>query len=400
MTPVAARCATSPRTSLRYAFAGTPDFAVPTLAALLEHFGPPVRVWTQPDRPAGRGRAATASPVKRLALARELALAQPERLDESAIQLLEGDAIDVFVVVAYGLLLPPRALAAARVACLNLHASLLPRWRGAAPIQRAIESGDPETGVCVMQMARGLDTGPVYGCASTPIRPDDTAQTLHDRLAELAASTLVEHLPAIVAGDCVARPQATEGVTYARKLDKNEAWLDWSQAADALERRVRAFTPWPGTQTAVASAPQDLARRLRIVAARALPEQDWPGQAAPPGSLIWSGRRTAPMVRCGRGVLELIELQWPGSRIMPAADALRNRLEWLLPNALLTSDTSSKAVVTTPRPDQAAASLQGHVPASEALSTPSASIPQTVEVLRLAPEHGHETGSDRRGELR
>ncbi|HEX4508520.1 MAG TPA: methionyl-tRNA formyltransferase, partial [Burkholderiaceae bacterium] len=240
---------------LRVAFAGTPDFAAVALRALHAAGHAIVRVFTQPDRPAGRGLKLTPSPVKALAATWGLPVAQPAglRLDgrfaadaTTALDLLEGDAPDVLVVAAYGLILPAWVLALPRLGCLNIHASLLPRWRGAAPIHRAIEAGDAETGITIMQMDAGLDTGAMLLVGREPIAPDDTTGSLHDRLAALGGRLVVEALQAAAAGTLEPTPQPSEGVTYAPKIAKAEAALDWALPAAVLERRVRAFDPYPG----------------------------------------------------------------------------------------------------------------------------------------------------------
>jgi methionyl-tRNA formyltransferase len=298
---------------LRIAFAGTPDFAVPVLAALLGSPHAVVGVWTQPDRPAGRGRELSASPVKQVALRHEIPVFQPETLkDPAAQQALRELAPDLLVVVAYGLILPRAVLAIPRFGCWNVHASLLPRWRGAAPIQRAIEAGDANTGVCLMQMAPGLDTGPVLLSLETPIAGDDTAQTLHDRLAALGAQVVKDGLALLRAGiRPVPQAQPEAGVTYAHKLDKAEALLDLSQPAAALARKVRAFLPWP-----VAELELD-GERLRVHAAMAVP-----GRAgAAPGSVLAAGREGLDLAT-GEGALRLIAVQRPGGRVVPIADYL------------------------------------------------------------------------------
>src|SRR5688572_974659 len=231
---------------MRIVFAGTPDFAVPSLRAAAQR-NEVVAVYTQPDRPAGRGRELTPSPVKREALLRGIEVLQPENF-KSAVskEALRALQPDLMVVVAYGLLLPQAILDIPRFGCWNVHASLLPRWRGAAPIQRAIEAGDSETGVCLMQMEKGLDTGPVMLDQRIPIGASDTAGQLHDRLAALGAQVLADGLGLLRAGmRPVPRPQPAEGATYARKLEKAEARLDWTQPAEALARKVRAYDPWP-----------------------------------------------------------------------------------------------------------------------------------------------------------
>ncbi|NCA68853.1 MAG: methionyl-tRNA formyltransferase [Sphingobacteriia bacterium] len=310
---------------LRVLFAGTPEFAVPTLSALLganatEAPEPPVRVlgvYTQPDRPAGRGRQLQASPIKRLALAHDLPVAQPESLkkDPAACERLHAFGADLLVVVAYGLLLPEAVLAAPRLGCVNVHASLLPRWRGAAPIQRAILAGDPETGVCIMRMAAGLDTGPVYHRLHTPIEPTDTGATLHDRLARLGARALLEALPGIADGSLVPRAQDEAQATYAHKLSKDEALIDWGQPAETIARRVRAFDPWPVAQTRLG------AETLRIWAAEADPET---ATTHPTGSVVGTSR-AGIAVATGHGVLRITRLQPPGKRNMSAADYLLAR---------------------------------------------------------------------------
>jgi methionyl-tRNA formyltransferase len=301
--------------ALRLAFAGTPEFAVPALRVAAAQ-GDLVGVWTQPDRPAGRGRQPAASPVKREALAHQVPVFQPESLrGAEARAQLAALRPDLLIVVAYGLILPAAVLAIPRLGCWNVHASLLPRWRGAAPIQRAIEAGDAETGVCLMQMEKGLDTGPVLLELRTPIGPDDTGGALHDRLAGLGARVLEDGLALQSAGRNPApRPQPAEGVTYAHKIDKVEAKLDWTQPAEVLARRVRAFHPWPVCEADVAG------ERLRIHAARALPV----AHHAAPGTLL-AATRDGIDIACAEGALRLLTVQREGGRALPSADWLNAR---------------------------------------------------------------------------
>jgi len=300
---------------MRIVFAGTPEFAVPSLRAAARK-AEIVAVYTQPDRPAGRGRDLQASPVKLAALELGFPVLQPESLkSELSRDSLRALKPDLMVVVAYGLLLPQAVLDIPEHGCWNVHASLLPRWRGAAPIQRAIEAGDGETGVCLMQMEKGLDTGPVLLSQRTPIGPDETAGQLHDRLAKLGAQVLSDGLGLLRAGmKPVARPQPQEGATYARKLDKSEARLDWSQPAPVLARKVRAFHPWPVAEAALAS------ERVRIHAAEAV---DVAHDAAP-GSVLQASRAGID-VACGEGALRITRLQREGGRALAAADYLNAR---------------------------------------------------------------------------
>ena len=300
---------------MRIVFAGTPDFAVPSLRAAARH-NEVVAVYTQPDRPAGRGRGLAASPVKREAVARGIPVMQPETLRGSqAQQDLRDLAPDLVVVVAYGLILPRRVLEIPTHGCWNVHASLLPRWRGAAPIQRAIQAGDAETGVCLMRMEAGLDTGPVLLEQATPIGPDETGGQLHDRLAEMGAQVLEDGLGLLRAGLLpVPWVQPEEGVTYAHKLDKAEARLDWSRPAIELARTVRAFNPWPVAEAMVAG------ERLRIHGAIAVDN----GHAAAPGTLLAAGREGID-IACGDGALRLRVVQREGGRAITAADWLNAR---------------------------------------------------------------------------
>ena len=301
---------------MRIVFAGTPEYAVPSLRAVLDR-GEVVAVYTQPDRPAGRGRGLQASPVKIEALARGIDVLQPETLrtqvSRDALRALKPD---VMVVVAYGLLLPPKILEIPRHGCWNVHASLLPRWRGAAPIQRAIEAGDRETGVCLMQMEQGLDTGPVLLCQKTPVGADETAGQLHDRLARLGAQTLSDGLGLLRAGiKPVAIPQPTDDrVAYAHKLEKTEAKLDWTQPADVLARKVRAFNPWPMAEAMLEG------ERVRIHAARPMALM----HKLPPGRLLLAGK-TGLDVACGEGALRITMLQREGGRAITAADWVNAR---------------------------------------------------------------------------
>jgi methionyl-tRNA formyltransferase len=300
---------------MRLVFAGPPEYAVPALR-VADATGHLVGVYTQPDRPAGRGRQLTPSPVKVEALAHDVTVFQPETLrDKDVRATLAALEPDLMIVVAYGLILPPSVLAIPRLGCWNLHASLLPRWRGAAPIQRAIEAGDAETGVDLMQMEKGLDTGPVLLERRTPIGADETAGQLHDRLAELGAQVLRDGLDLLRAGTLPApRPQPEDGATYARKIDKAEARLDWSRPASELERRVRAFHPWPVCEAEVAG------ERLRIHSARALAIP----HHAPSGTTLATSRDGIDSA-CGDGALRLLTVQREGGRPMPAAEWLNAR---------------------------------------------------------------------------
>ena len=297
--------------SLRIAFAGTPQFALPALRVLLASAHRVVGVLTQPDRPAGRGRELRASPVKLLATQRELPIDQP-----ATLKTPEGRAVlaswtpDLLVVVAYGLILPPAVLALPRLGCVNIHGSLLPRWRGAAPIQRAILAGDAETGVTIMQLDAGLDTGPMLLERRRPIHSHDTAGDLHDALSELGAAALAEAVDGLAAGTLKARPQPADGATYAPKIEKSEARIDWSTSAIALDRQVRAFNPWPMAETRFAG------ESLKVLRAR-VAEQ--PASDAAPGTVLGiadDGLRVA----CGEGVLAVRELQRAGKRPVSARD--------------------------------------------------------------------------------
>ena len=295
---------------MKVAYAGTPEFARVALAALLEAGHEVPLVLTQPDRPAGRGLKLQASPVKQFAVRHGLPLAQPRslRLDgkypddaAAARAVLMAAAPDVLVVAAYGLILPSWVLELPPRGALNIHGSLLPRWRGAAPIQRAIEAGDDRTGITIMQMDAGLDTGPMLLSEATPISGDDTAATLHDRLAGIGARCIVQSLAALAQGTLQAQAQPAEGVTYAHKIDKAEAAIDWTQPAAVIERRLRAFDPFPGA-TAELGGQTVKVWRARVVEGRGTPGQTLP---APDGGLH---------LACGQGALALLELQLPGGR--------------------------------------------------------------------------------------
>ncbi len=298
---------------LQVAFAGTPQFAATALDALLHSPHRVVAVYTQPDRPAGRGRRLTPSPVKVLAQAHHLPVLQPATLrDEDVLRRLRGHGADALVVAAYGLILPKAALEACPLGAVNIHASLLPRWRGAAPIQRAILAGDRETGVTLMQMDEGLDTGAILAERATPIEARDTAATLHDRLARLGAELLLETLPRLAAGAIEPRPQDERLATYADKLRKEEARIDWTLPAAHIDRQVRAFDPWPVAHTTLDG------QTLRVWRAR--PE---PGTAEP-GLIIEAGRNGIT-VGTGEGLLVLEEVQLPGKRRMAARDLANAR---------------------------------------------------------------------------
>ena len=302
--------------TLRVGFAGTPEFARRTLAAIVDAgFTIPI-VLTRPDKPKGRGLALAASPVKALALERGLGLLQPPtlRTPENAAEAL-AVPLDVLVVAAYGLILPPAVLAWPRCGCLNVHASLLPRWRGAAPIQRAIEAGDATSGITIMQMDAGLDTGPTIAATAVAIGARETAGSLHDRLAAAGATAIVEVLGRLDRdGRLVATPQPAEGATYAARITDGDARIDWSRDAAAIDRQVRALDPAPGAYTTLAGAVVKLWRAEPLPVAA----------AAPPGTVL-AASPAGIDVACGAGVLRVLELQRAGGRRLPASALVAGR---------------------------------------------------------------------------
>ena len=298
----------------RIVFAGTPDFALASLTALVEAGRTPVAVLTQPDRPAGRGKQLTASPVKRYAEAQGIPVQQPATLrDEAAQAELAALAPDLLIVAAYGLILPQAVLDIPRLGCLNVHASILPRWRGAAPIQAAILAGDAKTGISLMAMTAGLDCGPVFHIEELDIGPTETAGELHDRLAALGGEALVAHLDAILAGDLEAVVQDDAAATYAPKIDKQDARIDWSLPAAEVARRIRAYNPFPGAFCFAGDT------RIKIWRASAT------GGAGSPGAVLQSDRE-ALVVACGDAALRVEEAQLPGKR-RAAAHEFAGQLE-------------------------------------------------------------------------
>ena len=324
---------------MKVAFAGTPEFASVALQRLhAAGFEIPL-VLTQPDRPAGRGMKLQASPVKQFALAHDMPVAQPRslRLDgkfaedaEQARAALLAASPDVLVVAAYGLILPQWVLdlptGEGRLGCLNIHASLLPRWRGAAPIHRAIEAGDAETGITIMQMDAGLDTGDMLLVEKLGIEPADTTGSLHDRLAALGGRLIVEALEMAACGGLTATPQPEQGVTYAHKIDKQEALIDWSQTAECIERRIRAFNPFPGAGTTVRNTALKI-WQSRVETPSEAPSEEPPSATAQDSlqdsgqaGLVLSADASGIVVQCGRGSLRLTELQRAGGkRLAPQA---------------------------------------------------------------------------------
>ena len=300
---------------MRIVFAGTPEFAAQHLQALLDANRHVVAVYTQPDRPAGRGQKLMPSPVKALALQHGIPVFQPQTLRDPAAQAeMASLQADLMVVVAYGLILPQAVLDLPRLGCINSHASLLPRWRGAAPIQRAIEAGDAESGVTVMQMEAGLDTGPMLLKVSTPITGRDTGGSLHDRLAGLGSRAVVEAVAALEAGTPVGEVQDDSQATYAHKLNKDEARIDWTRPAVELERLVRAFHPWPICHSVLDGA------AVKIHAA-----QPAEGRGAP-GQIIDAGK-DGLQVACGEGSLRLTRLQLAGGKPLDFSDLFNSRRE-------------------------------------------------------------------------
>lgn len=310
---------------LKLIFAGTPDFAARHLAALLSSDHEVVAVYTQPDKPAGRGQKLTASPVKELAIAHNLPVFQPASLrNEEAQAELASLGADLMVVVAYGLILPKVVLDTPRLGCINVHGSLLPRWRGAAPIQRAIWAGDAETGVTIMQMDVGLDTGAMIRKVSCPIAADETSTSLYDKLAELGPQALVDTVDAMAAGNTTAEPQDDALANYAQKLSKEEARIDWSMEAVAIERCIRAFNPWPISWFEVAD------QTVKVWQAEVITQDH--GQVA--GTLLKADKQGID-VATGKGVLRLLTLQPPGKKAMSVTDLLNSRRDWFEPGTQL-----------------------------------------------------------------
>ncbi len=307
-------------TVLRLVFMGTPDIAVPALAALIDAGHDILCTYSQPPRPAGRGHRETPSPVHAFAARKGIPVRYPATLKDPAEQEAFADLkADAAVVIAYGLILPGPILSAPRLGCLNIHMSLLPRWRGAAPIQRAIMAGDSETGVTVMQMDEGLDTGAILAKEAIPIAADTTAETLHDRLATIGARMIVDVLADLSGGRSQPRPQPDEGATYAKKLVREEGRLDWRLSAAELDRRIRALNPWPGTWF------EHSGERIRVLAAEPMDGTGVPGTVLD----------TSPTVACGAGALRLRRMQRPGKAAMDADAFLRGYV--LTPGMVLPS---------------------------------------------------------------
>lgn len=305
----------------RIIFAGSPAFATPTLRMLCGRGHRPVAVLTQPDRPAGRGRQLNSSPVKQLALELGIPVLQPATLKTETSQAeLRALAPDLLVVVAYGLLLPPAVLGIPPRGCVNVHASILPRWRGASPIQAAILAGDSETGVSIMAMEAGLDTGAVYSCARLSIDARETAGELEQRLATLGAAALSDVFDELLAGSLRAQPQPAEGVTYAGRISKADGRIDWSQSATQIARQIRAYNPWPVAETTLGG------QQLRCFAAGVCSDGTPADDAPPvPGRILAAGSQGI-RVQTGNGILELHVVQLPGKQKLAAADLARSRM--------------------------------------------------------------------------
>lgn len=308
---------------LNIIFAGTPDFAAKHLQALIDSEHNIVAVYCPEDKPSGRGKKITPCATKALALEHNLKVEQPLNFKEAADQeTLKSYNADVMVVVAYGLLLPEVILNAPRLGCINVHGSLLPEWRGAAPIQRSLEAGDPETGVTIMQMDKGLDTGDMILKAACPIEQTDTSASLYEKLAELGPSALVETLALMAKGEHQAEPQTDSLATYAAKLTKEEAELDWASTASLLDRKIRAYIPWPVAQFTFAESAEK-SHRIRVWQARV----DSETSEKLPGTIL-SANKSGISIATAEGVLVLENIQLPGKKAMPVADILNSRADW------------------------------------------------------------------------
>lgn len=300
---------------LRIVFAGTPEFAAEHLAALLAADHQIIAVYTQPDRPAGRGQKLAPSPVKQLALSHSIPVLQPPTLRDADAQAeLAALNADLMIVVAYGLILPQAVLDMPRLGCINSHASILPRWRGAAPIQRAVEAGDAESGVTVMQMEAGLDTGPMLLKVTTPISAEDTGGSLHDRLAHMGAQAVLQAVAQLAAGTLTGVVQDDALATYAHKLNKDEARIDWAEPAAVLEKRIRAFNPWPVCHSSLQG------QAVKVFSANLVEGQGAPGE-------ILRASKEGLVVACGEGALQLTRLQLPGGKALNFADLYNSRRE-------------------------------------------------------------------------
>ncbi|WP_165722841.1 MULTISPECIES: methionyl-tRNA formyltransferase [unclassified Pseudoalteromonas] len=308
---------------LRIIFAGTPDFAARHLQALIQSEHQIVGVYSQPDRPAGRGKKLKASEVKALALEHNLPVFQPQSLknDEALAELTSLNA-DIMIVVAYGLILPKAILEAPRLGCLNVHGSILPRWRGAAPIQRAIWAGDEQTGVTIMQMDEGLDTGDMLHVSRCPISATETSESLYTKLAELGPDALIETINKLANGEITPEPQNDELANYAKKLSKEEANIDWSMSALQIERNIRSFNPWPVCFTQMGG------QTVKIYQAQVVLQSGDPGQ-------ILSSDKNGVVVACGEHALCITQLQPQGKKTMAINDFLNGRSDWVTPGTIL-----------------------------------------------------------------
>jgi methionyl-tRNA formyltransferase len=311
---------------MKLIFAGTPEFAAVILSGLLASQARIDAVYTQPDRAAGRGRKLRASAVKVLAEQHGVAVAQPRSLRDPQAHLdLRGHAPDLIIVAAYGLLLPPAVLAIPRLGCINVHASLLPRWRGAAPIQRAIEAGDDETGVCIMRMEKGLDTGPVIARRSCAIGERDTAGIVHDKLAAMGRDLLLQTLAPLASGSLTETIQDNSIATYAKRFNNIDARLDWRRDASDLDRQIRAFNPTPGAWTECTGAGRSTPTRLRVLLAHPLPLADARAPTRAAAGEVLSARDGELIIACGVGALALEQVQAAGKRAVSAREFVNAR---------------------------------------------------------------------------
>lgn len=327
-------------TPLNIIFAGTPDFAAKHLAALIESPHNIIAVYCPPDKPAGRGKKLTACATKNLALMHDIPVEQPINFkDEIDQQTLASYQADIMVVVAYGLLLPEVILQTPRLGCINVHGSILPKWRGAAPIQRSLESGDPQTGVTIMQMNKGLDTGDMISTAFCNVEPNDTSATLYEKLALLGPTALIETLTSIANNTHTAEPQNNNLATYAAKLDKNEAELNWQLPASTLDRKIRAYIPWPVAQFTFHEAKnsKQQAHRIRIWQASIV---EYNTTEIEPGTII-SANKKGIVVSTGCQALNLEIIQIPGKKAMPVADILNSKADWFIVGQLVTGNIAA-----------------------------------------------------------